>query len=290
MAENNNSKASGIIGTIVFHTLVFLLFAFIIFKTPIPPFPEEGGSGYEVNFGTDETGSGAEQPISTSGNNDVVDETNIMSQPSETNTSSSQAENILTNDIQTESTAEIVKGNSETRVEKDIPKVEEKPKEEIRKANVAALYKGRKKGTAAESNEGETGGKGDQGSLDGSTTSRYRGNGGNGGSGDGEGKGNGLGQGNKNGAGISFSLEGRKSSSLPIPKASFTEEGRVVVEIKVDQNGVVVFAKPGVKGSTTTNPQLMEIARKAALSASFDTNHDAPDVQRGTIIYNFFLK
>jgi hypothetical protein len=49
-------------GTILFHALLFLLFILIVFKTPIPPFPETGGNGIEVNFGTSEDGMGDVQP------------------------------------------------------------------------------------------------------------------------------------------------------------------------------------------------------------------------------------
>jgi len=293
--EINNNKTAGLIGTLLFHGLLFLLFWLIIFKTPIPPFPEEGGSGYEVNFGYDDAGSGAVQPQEIAGNNETITETDINSEPTKTTTTNAvAAENVLTHENGEES-VEMNKGKSETKpAENAVIKEVEKPKEEVKKANPLAMYKGKKKGSAANASEGENGGKGDQGSPDGSMDSKYHGKGGNGGVGEGDGKGNGtgddIGNGNKKSPGISFSLEGRKPSSLPIPKANFNEEGKVVVEIKVDQNGVVVSAKPGAKGSTTTNPQLMEIARKAALTASFNTNHDAPEVQRGTIVYNFILR
>lgn len=295
--DSKNNKLAGLIGTLLFHGLLLLLFWLIVFKTPIPPFPEEGGGGYEVNFGTSETGSGDVQPEEVAGNNADVDETDVPTEPTHTTRiSSSKAENIMTNDDPKEETAEVVKGKSETKVEsKESPKAEEATKVEERKANSKFSYK-KKKGSASTASEGTTVGTGDQGSLDGSRNTLYHGNGGNG-SGNGDGGGNGSGTSNGSGTGsnsktgpIKYDLVGRKAGSLPIPKASFTEEGRVVVEIKVDQNGVVVSAKPGVKGSTTTNPQLMEIARKAAMSASFNTNNDAPDVQKGTITYNFYLR
>ncbi len=289
MEQSKNNKAAGLIGTLTFHALLFLLFWLIVFKTPIPPFPEEGGSGYEVNFGTSETGSGDVQPMVDAGNNSSIDKTDKVETPSETKASSASAERVITDETNTDETTEVPSGKSETKSDsKSVAKVDETPKAEERKADSRFLFPPKKKGSAATANEGTTAGNGDQGSLDGSRNTMYHGPGGNGGEGTGLGKGKGIDNGV--GPGISFKLDGRKSSSLPIPKASFSEEGRVVVEIKVDQNGVVVSAKPGVKGSTTTNPQLMEIARKAALTASFNTNHDAPDVQKGTIIYNFFLK
>lgn len=289
MEQAKNNRAAGLIGTVTFHALLFLLFWLIVFKTPIPPFPEEGGSGYEVNFGTSETGSGEVQPMEDAGNNPEIDETDRIEPQVKASTSASSAQNIITDETNKDESTEVNSGKAEEKSEsKSLAQTEQTTKQEERKAESRFLMK-KKKGSAASANEGEGGGKGDQGSADGSRNTLYHGPGGNGGTGPGAGKG-GDGIGTNGGSAISFNLKDRKPSSLPIPKASFTEEGKVVVEIKVDQNGVVVSAKPGVKGSTTTNPQLMEIARKAALSASFNTNHDAPDVQKGTIIYNFFLK
>jgi hypothetical protein len=58
----------------------------------------------------------------------------------------------------------------------------------------------------------------------------------------------------------------------------------------VDPSGRVIDAKPGVKGSNTSNPELLEIARKAALQARFNASDDAAEEQVGTITYNFILR
>ena len=60
--ENNNNRIAALMGTLLFHGLLLLLFLFIVFKTPIPPFPEAGSPGIEVNFGTSENGMGEVQP------------------------------------------------------------------------------------------------------------------------------------------------------------------------------------------------------------------------------------
>ena len=60
--ENGNNKILALTGTLLFHGMLFLLFVFIVFKTPIPPFPETGGNGIEVNFGDSEDGMGEIQP------------------------------------------------------------------------------------------------------------------------------------------------------------------------------------------------------------------------------------
>jgi len=63
-----------------------------------------------------------------------------------------------------------------------------------------------------------------------------------------------------------------------------------VVEVTVDQNGQVVKATSGVKGTTTTDKILHQAAEKAAKKATFNVNKDAPPQQVGTITYNFILQ
>lgn len=292
MENRNENKVYGLIGTLLFHGIAFLIFYLIVFITPLPPFPEEGGGGLEVNFGTDEFGSGEVQPLEAAGNDADVDETTepVTQQVTSSSKAVASAERVITHE-----TGEDVKlnvGKSETKAPETAVNTESsKPAVEERKVDSRILYKKKKGSLSTTASEGENGGQGDQGSPDGSLTARYHGNGGKGrGNGFGDGEGDSEGSGKYGKGGISYSLIGRKSSKLPVPKASFSEEGRVVVEIKVDQNGVVVSAKPGVKGSTTQNPQLLEIARGAAMSATFNVDHDAPDVQKGTIVYNFYLK
>jgi hypothetical protein len=291
MENKSENKIYGIIGTLLFHGIALLIFYLIVFITPLPPFPEEGGGGLEVNFGTDEFGSGDVQPIEVAGNEADVDETQEpVIEKVKITSNSSAAEKVITHE-----TGEEVKmnlGKSEAKASETAMNTEsEKPFVEEKKVDNRILYKKKKGSLASAASEGENGGKGDQGSPDGSFTTKYHGNGGKGrGNGFGDGEGDGDGSGKYGKSGITYSLIGRKSSKLPVPKASFSEEGRVVVEIKVDQNGVVVSAKPGAKGSTTQNPQLLEIARGAAMSATFNVDNDAPDVQKGTIVYNFYLK
>jgi TonB family protein len=88
---------------------------------------------------------------------------------------------------------------------------------------------------------------------------------------------------------ISYELGGRKAQSLPHPKYDIQKEGKVVVEVTVNQSGVVTKAVAGVKGSTTLDDNLLRVAREAALKATFDSNPDAPAIQIGTITYNFKL-
>ena len=67
------------------------------------------------------------------------------------------------------------------------------------------------------------------------------------------------------------------------------QQGKVIVTIRVNRNGKVINATPGAKGSTTTNSYLYSKAKEAALKTTFEANSSAPEIQIGTIIYNFML-
>ena len=111
-----------------------------------------------------------------------------------------------------------------------------------------------------------------------------KGSGGSTGVGEGSGKGSG---GEGGGSGISFSLAGRGKKSLPEPTATSSENGSIVVEVKVDQEGNVVFAKVVWKGATLTDTNLWRRCEQAAKKSKFTAKPDAPELQKGTITYIF---
>lgn len=111
-----------------------------------------------------------------------------------------------------------------------------------------------------------------------------KGSGGSTGVGEGSGKGSG---GEGGGSGTSFSLEGRGSKSLSRPTATSTKNGNIAVEIKVDQEGNVVSAKAGVRGTTLWDTNLFRRCEQAAKKSKFTANPDAPELQKGTITYIF---
>lgn len=300
--ETKNNKPLAWAFTLGIHGLIVLFLYLFIIKTPIPPFPESGSNGLEVNFGLDASGMGDEQPMNES-------ELAINNPASEAPSASSEAEEIITQEVE-ESVAlenkKEVKKKKKKKEEKEVKKespaetpsnatvTKEVVKKEAEKATAVALYKGNK--NKSSKSEGENGGKGDQGDPDGSPDVKYHGKRTGSGTGDGNGNGSGTGDGDENGPGTSkgngkpnWDLAGRKNLRLPIPSTKFSEEGKVVVQIKVNQSGSVISAKAGVKGSTTSDPTLLDIAKKAALTAKFNENPDAPDEQIGTIVYNFIL-
>ena len=111
-----------------------------------------------------------------------------------------------------------------------------------------------------------------------------KGSGGSTGVGEGSGKGSG---GEGGGNGIAFSLAGRGSNELHKPTATSPANGSIVVEIRVDQEGNVVFAKAGVRGTTLWDTNLWRRCEQAAKKSEFTANPDAPELQKGTITYIF---
>lgn len=61
-------RREGLIGTVVVHGALLLLFIFSVFKGPNPPLAVIGGDGVELNYGLDETGSGDVQSMATANN------------------------------------------------------------------------------------------------------------------------------------------------------------------------------------------------------------------------------
>ncbi|MDR2653660.1 MAG: TonB family protein [Prevotellaceae bacterium] len=88
--------------------------------------------------------------------------------------------------------------------------------------------------------------------------------------------------------GVSFSLQGRSvSGGFPKPAHNLQKSGKVVVEIRVDQNGKVTYARATAKGSTLQDATLWKAAEDAARRARFNVDKNAAISQMGTITYNF---
>ena len=59
---NNRKTFTAVTVTVLVHGIILLILLFRYLYTPIPPFEDNAG-GMSVNFGTDETGTGNEQPF-----------------------------------------------------------------------------------------------------------------------------------------------------------------------------------------------------------------------------------
>ena len=167
MNSSKKNKSKAWIGTLLFHTLLIILFLFTGLSYTIPAPPEKG---MNINFGITDLGKGK---VETS--TEEIEE--IINEPTSEN-------NPATEDITTQETVETIetkkkedKKKSEILLENK-KKVEEK-KEEVKKIIKKAIFKPNKnKGN--DGNDGNTNGEGNMGEIDGDPNS------------DGKGFGNGL--------------------------------------------------------------------------------------------------
>ncbi|MBC7412804.1 MAG: hypothetical protein H7331_10175 [Bacteroidia bacterium] len=283
--KNNYTKQRSIgwLVTLLFHALVaWLLYMFTL---TIPDPPMDGGEGMVVNLGYVDESTGDIQP-----NSDVHSQPIITQQQMQV--AEEVNEKIVTQSIEEsvslKTSEKATKALKEPKITTTPTEPEPKPIVEVKPVvNAASLYTG-KKSNGSTSQGTSTTGTGDQGKPDGDPNStNYKGNGGTGNTpGDG-GDGN---KGTGSGKGPSYNMDGRKAKTLPTPSFNVQESGKVIVEIFIDQQGNVIRANTGFRGSTTTNSTLLAKAKEAALRAKFSANDDAPEEQRGTIVYNFLLK
>lgn len=88
---------------------------------------------------------------------------------------------------------------------------------------------------------------------------------------------------------VSYQLDGRKASHLPIPAYRCMGAGEVTVIITVDNAGKVIMAK--VQDDVSSNDQcLRNFAVRAARAARFSSSPTAPAKQMGNIVYAFIAQ
>ncbi len=85
---------------------------------------------------------------------------------------------------------------------------------------------------------------------------------------------------------IVYYLENRYHLSLPIPIYLTQSGGKVIVDITVNQQGIVTQAEPRIDKKYRDEPIYL-YAKAAALRTVFNTDLDAPSAQKGTIHYTF---
>lgn len=272
LSHKNRSKA---LTAILMSTILFLLFRFgLMYMDP----PEE--YGVAVNFGTTDFGSGNKplaQPVKSE-----VNEVTKQSEPQEEvipETSTSAAEEVVTQEteesiaIKKQQEAEAKAKAEKERIEREKREAEErKQREEQEKRDKLDNLIGGVKNSTSNSNDGEgpDNQAGNKGQLDGDPYApSYFG-------GSGPGKG-----------GVGYGLNGRGRPTKQIFKQECNEFGLVVVRIEVNNQGKVINAEPGVRGTTNTHPCLLEPARKIALSHKWPSDPKAPARQVGFVSINF---
>ena len=88
---------------------------------------------------------------------------------------------------------------------------------------------------------------------------------------------------------VSYYLEGRKASRLPIPAYRCMGGGEVTVLISVDPTGTVVAAKVD-ESCSASDGCLRAFAVRAARISKFSADPGAPPKQNGNIVYQFIAQ
>lgn len=265
--------------TAIIAVLLLLIFSLIGLRYFDPPIRY----GIEVNFGTSSQGSGKVQP------KELVAPPPLQATKASSSPPIEKAETkVLT---QKEASIPVVKKEIKTPpkkvspkkevpktevnkpVEKKTPPAPPKPKVDASTKNILSKMLTTKKVEAKnDQGEGNDRVQGDKGKREGNPyASSYYSKAGLGG----------------NGAG--YGLNGRSLQSNGAVTQECNEEGTVVVRITVDQQGNVIEAEAGVKGSTNVHPCLMTPARKTALLHKWFPDSNAPSRQVGFVVVNFKL-
>jgi outer membrane biosynthesis protein TonB len=278
-------KIKGVIVSLFIHGLLAVLFIYVGMTYQDPP-PEPGVA---IVFGFDEQGQG---------------QITLPPEPSQESAESSEQEEVkeVVEDVpeevvETDDDKLMTSEEEAPVVAKEKPKLTKEEKEKIQKEKEAAekkrqeeaekerirkeeekkknkldnMFSNFDKNSDGDANQGDDDKPGFKGDVDGSKDATSFSGGPVGGDGD-------------------YSLGNRKPTNTPKPIYDGQEEGIVVVRIIVDQNGKVLEAFGGQKGSTTTNLQLIKRAQEAALKTRWAADPTAPSRQTGKITYRFQIE
>ena len=274
----HKKKSAGL--TAIFAVLFLSLFFVLGLTYYDPPV----SYGMEVNFGTSTKGSGNQQPQELVESKPAVVAKNTV-EKTQVNTTQPPPKPIKVGDVVTEKESIVTLPEKETVIKEVQPetKIPEKVTEATPQKKVSKVSEATKnvvsnllknKTQQGEVIEGEGGDviAGDKGKQTGDLySSSYYNTAGLGGKGKG------------------YGLNGRNLQSNGKVVQECNQEGIVVVRITVNNHGNVVFAEPGVKGSTNTHPCLLEPAKKTALLHKWYSDTKAPLEQVGFVVIQFKL-
>lgn len=267
--ENENQfRKYGLIGTLIFHGLLAALFFFMVFEGPNPPLSLEGGSGIELNYGTDAAGSGDVQSMASANNSTNTEDSKPAAKTDEPAEQPTVEKQVATPAQE----SKVITGAEESGYsvkENDKPQPKEEKKEEVKVVEKPkSLYPG--KSTAQNGSNGNTGSSnnatgnnngdkpgqtGDQGDPNGSLNAKdLYGKPGKGGSGDGG-----------SGGGAKLNMLGWAFDTPPRPNDESSESGRIVLNIKVNKDGEIVYC---VVQESNVSPAVTKLYKDAVTKAS----------------------
>ncbi len=248
--ESKTKRISGVITTTIVGVLTAIMF--IGFTTPAVP---EGTEGLLIDFGTDISGFGENEPaIAESSASSVT-------QPLE--------QESITQDI--EESIVIPDKKVITKPKADIKKTSTETTKPVNKDELFDPNKIKNKGTTGSSSQGDKGGTGNEGDPNGIPNG-----------------GDGLGN---TGKGYDVSgLGNRKIKSPPTLSVNHNEIGDIRIKITVDKSGNVIKADYERSGSTITDTNLIAKSKAAALKTTFTVDNNATETQIGYITFHFKLQ
>lgn len=267
--EDNYPKAFLISSLIV--GLFFLASYFIIIREPFEQ-EEIGYGGIIVNYGTTIEGKGAdymriEEPsVNPEANHTQTEKVEDEHTPEKNPSAETSNKDLVVQDD--EDAPSVSKKNNKNTTPVTLNKT---PKETKPTLNPNALYKG-PKNNGQSAGDGTSDKPGNQGSLYGDPLSTNYGEGGSG-----AGK-------------VSLSLANRTFTRIPKIEDDGQSSGKVVVAIQVDRTGEITFARAGAKGTTISDLMLWRKCETSVLGARLNRLESAPDIQFGSITFNFKVK
>ncbi len=272
--QENKNMRKGIFISVGIHAFLLLIMFFLLaWSAPDPPIPEYG---IEMNFGTTDVGSGDVQPKTPPMEAEEIaeEEAEPAAEPEE------EVEEVVeetpveavTQPIESPVVEKKPEKKPEPKPKKITPKKEvkkpvEKPKP---KPKVKNTYpgKGKSDGNPSKSGDGDDNKAGDKGDPKGSLDSKsLYGSGGKGGS--------------------SLDLAGWKWDRLPRPNDTSDESGRIVFEIKVDDQGEVVSVRTIEK---TVSPAVERIYKAEVERLTFTRTSGGQAAAISTGRITFILK
>ena len=291
MSEQDQEKKNrqiAFVSTIGIHAVLFvLMFLLVAYRAPDPPLSDLG-SGIELNIGFDDEGGGDDPMITPVGDNgdqqeEVQDQTKNDQQEEVKETVKEETkaeapkedEKLITSDD--ESSVVIKEKKDEVKpADKPKEKVEEK-KPEVKPEKPQAVFKPTEKKTESDVNAGgsKEGTAGSEGDDEGKT--------GNKGKPEGTLVKGGQYTGTPGGGGPGLELSGWAWNQKPDPQLSNNESGRLVFEIKVDENGDIISIKTLER---SVSQEAEQICRKEIQKLSFtQTGTNVPAISTGKITF-----
>ena len=275
--ETQHEKKSAAITLLV--AMLLLLLFFVLGLTYFDP---PVAFGVEVNFGTTNQGQGTVQPLQAVAAQPQSQEVKPTPQPQAVTPKPkvSATQEVVTQEKSTislpeEQKEELQKPEEVIEAVKETPPAPDPPKPKVSEATkniLKNLLEGQKQTGEVPTGEGDDQQAGDKGKLEGNPyVSSYYNTAGPGGSGTG------------------YGLNGRSLQNSGKVPQDCNQEGIVVVRITVDNNGQVIDAQPGVKGTTNSHPCLLAPAKETALLHRWNPDAQAPKRQIGFIVIQFKL-